>query len=73
MLVVIEIALTIIVTAGAGLMLQTLNHLRRVDPGFNADKVVTLQFNLPAARYQTPESRVAFVDRILAVAHSLPS
>ena len=72
MLVVAEIALTIVVTAGAGLMIQSLNRLHGVDPGFNPDKVMTLQFNLPQARYNSPETRNAFVDRMIERVHGLP-
>lgn len=50
MLAVAEIGLTIIVTAAAGLMIQSLSRLHGVDPGFNPDKVPTLQFNLPGRR-----------------------
>jgi hypothetical protein len=70
MLVVAEIALTIVVTAGAGLMIQSLARLRGVDPGFNPDKVVTLQFNLPVLRYRTPESRSGFMDQMLERVHA---
>jgi putative ABC transport system permease protein len=81
MLVVAEIALTIVVTAGAGLMIQSLDRLHAVDPGFNPDNVLTLQFSLPGrrdvgnetvVRFNTPESRNEFVDRLLERVHALP-
>lgn len=74
-LVSVEIALTIVVTAGAGLMMQSLNRLHGVDPGFNPQRVLTVQLNLPASRYLTPEAPDAFtgfVDRLLERVHALP-
>jgi putative ABC transport system permease protein len=72
LLVSVEIALTIVVTAGAVLMMQSLNRLHGVDPGFNPDNVLTVQFNLPASRYQTPEAFTGFIDRLLERVHALP-
>jgi hypothetical protein len=74
-LVSVEIASTIVVTAGAGLMMQSLNRLHGVDPGFNPERVLTVQLNLPASRYLTPEAPDAFtgfVDRLLERVHALP-
>jgi putative ABC transport system permease protein len=72
LLVSVEIALTIVVTAGAALMMQSLNRLHGVDPGFNPDNVLTVQLNLPASRYQTPEAFTGFIDRLLERVHALP-
>lgn len=72
LLVSVEIALTIVVTAGAALMMQSLNRLHGVDPGFNPDGVLTVQLNLPQSRYQTPEAVGGFVDRLLERVHALP-
>jgi len=71
-LVSVEIALTIVVTAGAGLMMQSLNRLHGVDPGFNPENVLTVQLNLPASRYQTPQAFTGFIDRLLERVHALP-
>jgi predicted permease len=72
LLVAVQIALTIVVTAGAALMMQSLNRLHGVDPGFNPDNVLTVQLNLPQSRYQTPEAFTGFVDRLLERVHALP-
>jgi putative ABC transport system permease protein len=62
-------------------MIQSLDQLHRVDPGFNPDNVMTLQFNLPGrrdaggetiAQYQTPESRSAFMDQLIERVQALP-
>jgi putative ABC transport system permease protein len=52
-LVVAEVALTMVVAAGAGLFLQSLHRLTRVNPGFDARQVVTVDLALPEARYRT--------------------
>jgi predicted permease len=75
LLVSVQIALTIVVTAGAALMMQSLNRLHGVDPGFNPENVLTVQLNLPPSRYLTPDSPerfTGFVDRLLERVHALP-
>jgi len=72
LLVVSEIALTIIVLVGAGLMLQSLGKLAGVDVGFNPKNVLTAQFNLSRVRYGTPDAQRAFIDRVLERLSALP-
>jgi predicted permease len=50
-LVVAQIALSLVLLAGAGLMLKSVWQLGRVDPGFSADNVLTLQLTIPPGRY----------------------
>jgi predicted permease len=52
-LVVGEIAIALILTVGAGLMLRSFLHLREVDPGFSADRVLTFRVSFPQSRYST--------------------
>src|SRR5262249_37124297 len=46
-LIVIEIALALVLLAGASLLLQTLLRLERIDPGFDPHRVLTFKINLP--------------------------
>jgi predicted permease len=46
-LAAVEIALALVLLAGSGLMLRSLNHLLRIDLGFNPDRVLTLRLNTP--------------------------
>ena len=60
MLVAVEVALGLVLLAGAGLLLQTLASLLRVDPGFNSQHVMTARLSASGVKYQTPESTVHF-------------
>jgi predicted permease len=52
-LVVAEIAIALLLTVGAGLMLRSFMHLRSVDPGFKPDNLLTFRVAFPASRYPT--------------------
>src|SRR5688572_27137749 len=54
-LVSVEIALTIVVTAGGGVVVPRLNRLHRGGPGFNPGNRLAGQLKFPAARFQEPE------------------
>ncbi|HEX3252546.1 MAG TPA: FtsX-like permease family protein, partial [Pyrinomonadaceae bacterium] len=61
LLVVTEIALAVVLLAGAGLMLRTLTRLQNTSPGFNAEGVLHLEIN-PTYRSQE-DYRVEFMSR----------
>jgi predicted permease len=71
-LVVAEIALALILLTGAGLMLQSVLHLRAVDSGFRPDNVVALTLNLPQSRYRSTEALHGFHRDLLAELAALP-
>jgi putative ABC transport system permease protein len=56
----VEIAIAVVVVSGAGLFLRTLDRLSQVDPGFHAERVLTMQVSLPLSRYPTPAQALAF-------------
>jgi len=54
-LVVAEIAIALVLLAGAGLMINSLLRLQRVDPGYETENILTMQLALPRAKY--PDSQ----------------
>jgi predicted permease len=50
-LVSAEIALALVLLAGAGLLMRSFVNLQRMDPGFHPDRVITMELHLPRKRY----------------------
>ena len=75
-LVVAEVALSLMLLVGAGLMLRSFSQLRNVDPGFRTDHALTLRVSLPVPDGQISETDkdrfVSFFDRTLARLRTLP-
>jgi len=70
--VVTEIALALVLLAGAGLMLRSFARLLAEDPGFEARNVLTLEVELPAARYENPAQAAAFYEELTERLARLP-
>ena len=70
-LTVAEVALSLMLLAAAGLMVQSFLKLVRTDPGFRSDHVLTMRIFLPSNKYQKSEQQLAFeraaLERIRAV------
>ncbi len=56
LLVVAEVALSLMLLIGAGLLIRSYQRIQNASPGFNPRGVLSLRLSLPAARYTTPES-----------------
>jgi putative ABC transport system permease protein len=67
-LVVVEVALSLVLLAGAGLLMRSFVTLQRVDPGFRAEGVLTAQVELPATRYDLPEAGTFFRESLSRIA-----
>jgi putative ABC transport system permease protein len=59
-LVIAELALTVVLLCGAGLMLRSFVALYAIDPGFPVEGLTRMQLQLPPTRYPTAESRARF-------------
>ncbi len=70
--VITEIALSLLLVIGAGLMLRTLRVLDRTDPGFDPSHVLVAHVSLPASNYPDPTAQAAFYDDALARIRALP-
>ena len=70
MLVVAEVALAIVLLAGAGLMIRSLDRLMGVDTGFTADNVLTMRLNVP--QQVSRDSLPGFYDELLGRIQALP-
>ena len=71
-LAVAELALAVVLLAGAGLLLKSFVRITHVDPGFTADGVVTAQLTLPSTRYPTPVEARAFWTTLLERVRTVP-
>ena len=72
LLVIAEVAVSLVLLIGAGLLINSFLRLRNVDPGFRSDNLLTMKFDLPLPKYMEFEKRSAFysdlVQRVGAVA-----
>jgi len=72
LLVVSEVALSLVLLIGAGLMIRSLWELRKVQPGFDPHNVLTMTVPLPRNRYSSPAGQVAFFQEVLTRIRALP-
>jgi putative ABC transport system permease protein len=71
-LVVAELALALILLAGAGLLVKSFWQLRTTQPGFNASNLLTLRLELPEARYRELEKQAQFRRALLDSLNAVP-
>jgi putative ABC transport system permease protein len=71
-LVISEVALSLVLLIGSGLMVRSLARLRDVDPGMDTHQVLTTPIALPPTKYASPVQQVAFFDALLQRVRALP-
>jgi predicted permease len=71
-LVVAQIAISLTLVVGAGLLARTLLRLQNVDPGFDSDGVMAAEVQLAGERYATRESQARFWSELLTRTRALP-
>lgn len=72
LLVVTELALSVMLLAGAGLLIKSFNRLISVDPGFRAENAVSFNISLPRAKYPTETQQRAFMNGMLDRIEAVP-
>jgi predicted permease len=72
LLIVCEVALSVVLLMGAAVMFKSLLALRNVDAGFDPRNVLTLHVTLPQTRYTTPAQISTFFDTALQRIRALP-
>jgi putative ABC transport system permease protein len=63
-MVVCQLALTSVLLVGAGLMMRSFVNAYRLDIGMDTSRLMAMRLNLPASRYDTPEARRVFFERL---------
>jgi putative ABC transport system permease protein len=72
LLVVAEVALSVMLLAGAGLLIRSFNMLMSVDPGFRTENSISFALSLPDAKYSKDEQQVAFMDGVMERMKAIP-
>jgi putative ABC transport system permease protein len=71
-LVVVQVALSLTLLVGAGLLVRSLERLSHVNKGFIAQNVITARLQPPEGTFTTPEQRYAFYDALIAQLDASP-
>jgi len=73
-LVVAEVALSFVLLVGAGLMINSLVRLQRVNPGFRTDRLLSMRISLPSTKYaqERPELTAGFFQQLIERVKTLP-
>lgn len=72
LLVISEVALSLVLLIGAGLLVKSFARLQSVDPGFRVDNVLTMSLSLPKSRYTGADQLAGFYNQVLQRVESLP-
>jgi predicted permease len=71
-LVVSEVAMSLLLLIGAGLLIRSFMAVQKVSPGFSPDHVVSMQVSLAGSKYQTGQPRVLFYEELGKRVSNLP-
>jgi putative ABC transport system permease protein len=71
-LVVSEVALSLMLLVGAGLMIRSFQKLHRVNPGFDSHNVLTMTAMVAGAKFPAPAQEVSFFEQVLLRVRALP-
>ncbi len=72
LLVVGQVALSLLLLIGAALLLRSYERLLKVDPGFDPRNVLTMNISLPTVKYAKPADEISFFDEVLRRVSAVP-
>ncbi len=72
LLVIGQVALSVMLLIGAALLLRSVVHLRRAEVGFNPADLLTVRVSLPLTRYDTDQKKTSFFQDLILRVGSLP-
>ncbi len=71
-LVLVQVALSVILLIGSGLLIRSFVHLLQVSPGFDPENILTMNIPLPPSRYSGNHQMVAFCEQVVEQARRIP-
>jgi predicted permease len=71
-LVVAQVALSVVLLIGAGLLMRSFQQLRSADPGFDSESLITAELGLLRDKYPDWENRIQFYDQLLERVRAIP-
>jgi len=72
LLVIGEVAVSFVLLIGAGLLINSFFHLRKLEPGFRVDHLLTMKVALSEVKYPDRERRAVFFDEVIQRVRALP-
>ncbi|HZU30414.1 MAG TPA: ABC transporter permease [Candidatus Angelobacter sp.] len=72
LLVIGQVALSLLLLIGAGLLVRSFTRLLRVDPGFDSQNVLSMNVSLPTVKYSDAQKQIAFFDDLERRVSALP-
>ncbi len=72
LLMIFEVSVALILLIGAGLMTRSFLRLQQVNPGFNPERVLTVEFALPRSKYKENHQVLSFYKDVINRVESLP-
>jgi putative ABC transport system permease protein len=72
LLIISQVALSLLLLTAAGLLIKSFVNLRNTDPGFDPARVVTASLSLPRVKYPEPAQQVRAFDQVLGNVAALP-
>ena len=71
-LIVVEIALSVVLLLGAGLLMRSFVNLQRADLGFSSNGLLTMRLTLPQQKYRSGEAIVSFFEELTRRVQNIP-